>query len=127
MSGGLSPWLEIFSTNLSLQKDNPIIANTKLMWHKVHRAGRWDFFKSPHAPLWNNKQILIGNKTVNWTIWQKAGINCIFHLFDSNTKLCFSFNQLVDRYKLPHDQYWRYVQLRSTLSKWLRAAQLKNF
>lgn len=119
VSGGLSPWSELFITKLSSHNENPIIANTKLMWHKLHRAGRWDFLKSPHAPLWNNKQILIGNKTVNWTIWQKAGINYILHLFDSNTKLFLSFNQIVDRYKLPHNQYWRYVQMQSTLSKWL--------
>lgn len=40
VSGG---WSELFSLKLPLQNDNLIIANTKLMWHKLHRAGRWDF------------------------------------------------------------------------------------
>lgn len=58
-------------------------------------------------------------KTVNWTIWQRTGITYILHLFDGNTKHFLSFDQIVDRYELPHNQYWRYVQLQSTLSKWL--------
>lgn len=79
----------------------------------------WDFFKSTRAPLWNNKLILTRSKTVNWTIWQKAGINYISHLFDKNTTLFLRFNQVVDRYKLPYNQDWRYVQIQSTPFKWL--------
>ena len=119
VNSGLTPWSELFGTKLLLQTDHPIINNSKEIWCKFHRAGRWDWLKSPQAPLWNNKLIRVGGKTVNWPLWCNAGIIYVTHLFDSTTKYFLSFNQIVDKYKLPQNQFWRYVQLRSTLSEWL--------
>uniref|UniRef100_A0AAZ1Y652 Reverse transcriptase domain-containing protein n=1 Tax=Oreochromis aureus TaxID=47969 RepID=A0AAZ1Y652_OREAU len=45
VNGGISPWRELFDTSHKLT--HPIIANAKTLWCKLHRAGRWDFIKSP--------------------------------------------------------------------------------
>uniref|UniRef100_A0A3B4G6B6 Reverse transcriptase domain-containing protein n=1 Tax=Pundamilia nyererei TaxID=303518 RepID=A0A3B4G6B6_9CICH len=58
----ISPWRELFDS--SHKNTNPIIAKT--LWFKLHRAGRWDFIKSPSATLWSNKRILIGGTSVDW-------------------------------------------------------------
>lgn len=117
VNGGISPWRELFDT--SHKTTHPIIANAKTLWCKLHRAGRWDFIKSPSATLWGNKRILIGGTSVDWLQWRKAGILNVSDLFDCGTKCFLSFDKIVELYKLKRSQFWRYVQIHSSLLKWL--------
>uniref|UniRef100_A0A3Q4HZV5 Reverse transcriptase zinc-binding domain-containing protein n=1 Tax=Neolamprologus brichardi TaxID=32507 RepID=A0A3Q4HZV5_NEOBR len=117
VNGGISPWRELFDT--SHKTTHPIIANAKTLWCKLHRAGCWDFIKSPSATLWGNKRILIGGTSVDWLQWRKAGILNVSDLFDCGTKCFLSFDKIVELYKLKRNQFWRYVQIHSSLSKWL--------
>lgn len=116
-NGGSSPWSNLFGVKTKAQREHPIISAAKSIWIKLHRAGRWDFFKSPLSPLWNNPKILIGGEPVNWPQWRKQGIINVQHLFDVKTNCILNFDQITVKYNLSHNQFWRYVQLRSTLSK----------
>uniref|UniRef100_A0A3Q2PAQ2 Reverse transcriptase domain-containing protein n=1 Tax=Fundulus heteroclitus TaxID=8078 RepID=A0A3Q2PAQ2_FUNHE len=72
-NGGESPWATLLGVKTRMHRDHRIITAAKLIWNKVHRAGRWDFIKSSLAPLWNNNKILIGG---NWPQWFEVGISC---------------------------------------------------
>lgn len=102
-NSGFYPWQKLFSPNHRL--NYPIISTAKSIWCKLHRTGRWDFVKSPSAPFWNNKNILIGGTPVDWAQWRKAGTLHIFHLFE--TKHFLSFDQIFSKYILPCNQLWR--------------------
>ncbi len=54
-----------------------------------------------------------------WKQWHEAGINCISDLFDETTKHFSKFDQISAKYNLQRNQFWRHIQLQSTLSKWL--------
>lgn len=69
LNGGESPWFNLFRVNSKIQREHPIITAAKLTCIKLHQAGCWDFFKSPLAPMWNNKRILIGREPIDWPPW----------------------------------------------------------
>lgn len=69
--------------------------------------------------LWNNSRILSGVSHDVQLTALTSGIICVSDLFYGSTMQFLSFDQVMNKYHLQRNQFWRYVKMWSTLSKWL--------
>ena len=76
------------------------------------------------SPLWHNKLLKVGKKTLYWRTWVKAGIVSIEDVFEND---CFmSFGQIMIKYRIPQKDFWKYLQLRSCIMSIKRKHPLIN-
>ena len=64
-------------------------------------------------PLWNNFNLMSGNKPFSSLSWSLQGIHVIGDLYSSGG--LFTFQQLKDKFVLPVSSFFIYLQLRSAL------------
>ena len=70
---------------------------------------------SINQPLWQNSNITVNKKVINWTKWKDNGITKLCHIFSNN---CFkTFNELIIEDSIPKSEYLNYITLRHAIKK----------
>ena len=70
-------------------------------------------FYSTQTPIWHNPDFTANKLPLTGTEWEKKGITHLHHIFDHNTLL--TFQQLMDIYDIPKQQYLQYIQLKHSI------------
>ena len=77
--------------------------------------------------LWNNKNIQINKKSIIYKSWYEKGIKYIEHIYDYRKKEFYNFVQLTELYQVPSNDYLKYSQLVSSISKeWKTRLKTEN-
>uniref|UniRef100_H3B3G9 Reverse transcriptase zinc-binding domain-containing protein n=1 Tax=Latimeria chalumnae TaxID=7897 RepID=H3B3G9_LATCH len=102
---------------VSLQA-HPTISASHWVWREVARILHCHPSVHPLASIWNNSKILVGGRPLLWTDWIIAGVLCLRDLFEG--EVMRSFSQLQEKFALSSKQFWRFLQLRSSVQSVLR-------
>lgn len=70
-----------------------------------------------YSSLWNNPALKIGGKVIVWDSWLAKGITKISDLVDKT--ILKSYQDLETQFNLKKSDFWRYLQIRSSLSRLL--------
>lgn len=104
-------------TNISIKqcqlRFGPLISHVIQIWRNSQKS--CDILCPWHleSPIFNNNQILIGQRPITFSQWEKKGIHTLGGV-NSDTGLR-SFQDLKDCYDLPGSSFFFYLQLRAAL------------
>lgn len=130
LDGTPIPWVEIerYTTtplplNLYLFSDspkqlkkntkNPFVRNTVDVWFKVQSHLKSQI--SSFTPVWGNRRFIPGTYDSGFKMWANRGINKISDLYDDNKLM--TFEMLRNKHHIPSTHFFKYLQLRSYISK----------
>ena len=123
-------WIECYTTtplplNLYLLSDspkqlkkntkNPFVRNTIDVWFKVQSHFGLKSQISSFTPVWGNRRFIPGTYDSGFKMWANRGINKISDLYDDNKLM--TFEMLRNKPHIPSTHFFKYLQLRSYISK----------
>uniref|UniRef100_H3A336 Reverse transcriptase zinc-binding domain-containing protein n=1 Tax=Latimeria chalumnae TaxID=7897 RepID=H3A336_LATCH len=94
---------------------NPILDNARKIWESMYRREQKSSHVVMEASLWNNLQVRIDNNLFKWGKWVNKGYYRIGDLFNEGKLL--EFKKMQNKYQLTNEEWYRYIQLRSCLTK----------
>lgn len=66
-------------------------------------------------PICDNFDFLPGTEDPQFKVWSQKGLTTLHDLFDGN--ILMSFDQLTNKYNIPRQDFFRYLQLRDFVKK----------
>ena len=90
------------------------ISTALTAWWKFHKITNTSFAISEYTPIWNNPDIKINKKSINFHAWTRKGITHFRHIFNNNTMLPFS--DLVQEFSIGENHFLEYLQLKSAIT-----------
>lgn len=97
---------------------NPVIAHTRNIWHRIHKKEGSSPFLTGSASIWNNPKLKIRGRVFFWKeVYRRhsKGIEPISALYHNN--IFRTFEELRELYNLRGQDFGRFLQLRDCLSK----------
>ena len=115
----VSPWRlqDVIFTNISIKqcqlRFGPLISHVIQIWRYSQKSCGilcpWHL----ESPIFNNNQILTGQRPVTFSQWEKKGIHTLGDVY--NDTGLRSFQDLKDYYDLPGSSFFFYLELRAAL------------
>ena len=90
--------------------DNIITLNTIKAWRLMRRLEGRSKLTSIYTPILNNPDFQPGLLDAGFKLWHNFGIYMLGDLFLNKTLM--SFSQLVEKYNIPRQHFFRYLQIR---------------
>ena len=120
----------IFECNLNLKDliksfkiDSGFLSDILQSWCTLNFNENIDNIKK--EIIWNNTHIKNNNKTILYKSWLDKGIKYIMHLFDSRSKVFYTFQHIKNVYALDNGDFLKYYTLiQSITHQWV--VQLKS-
>lgn len=107
---------------LHLDPEAPTVKLLISLWAYVKKLiGITGFLSS--TPLWRNRQLKEIQKLKGFKSWEDAGIKYISQLYQDNTLK--SFQQIQTEFGIPHNNFYKYLQLRHALQTQNRTVRIQ--
>uniref|UniRef100_A0A8K9V8C7 Reverse transcriptase domain-containing protein n=1 Tax=Oncorhynchus mykiss TaxID=8022 RepID=A0A8K9V8C7_ONCMY len=95
--------------------NNPVTLNTLKVWRSVQRFLGRSKLTSALTPILNNPDFSPGLLDAGFNFWLNKGIRRLNDLFAD--KILLSFEQMVEKYRLPKQDFFRFLQVRHYILK----------
>ena len=111
-------WYAPFCKNI----DNPLIkfscSIAKTFQNMIHFKG----CDSPKIPLWNNYRFTLNGRPLRNEVWDSKGIRFLEDIINQHDRKLKTFEQLKITYGIEGEDYLKYMQIRSQLTRYLGEA-----
>lgn len=108
------PLVHLITTKLPSEfQMHPVVSFLQYVWKRVAIILGFKSHLHSLASVWLNPSLCIEGSPLIWKVWVDKGIFTLRDLYEGGALK--SFVDLRAQYRLPHNQFWRYLQLRHLL------------
>lgn len=103
----------ISQTGGEIPSRNPLLLFARETWQVSHRLIGTNPSFTRKSPIWHNNLLKVDKKVLFGKSWIVAGISFIGDVLEGDDFM--SFAQMVSKYRIPKQDFWKYLQLRSCM------------
>ena len=111
------PLKDILFSNLTdeycMERFGPIIAHAVRIWKQTENIFQWEIPWHKNTPIFRNNRLLIGQRPITFSQWQRCGINTLPDMMSNDGLM--TFQELKSKFNLPGTSFFFYLQLRTAM------------
>ena len=99
--------------NLKKRTSNPIVKNMIQTFYEAHYFLNIDITVSCNSPIWGNNLFAPGRADGGFKIWANQGLKQIKDMFNSESGILKTFQEIMQEYNLPSKHFFKYLQVKN--------------